>query len=224
MDCCPKHPELLQQYWNNLRGTEFDIFRGFVLLLVYWQAVELLHRKPTLGGLNPLPPAWSFRPPFKQTISFLLWSFFSFKELAVITQQYGPPSAPMFFHVVDCAVCTEKYWKGSSFTCTRCSGNIWGKMAAGVAAVATICIAFAALTYITSVEKTEARLGITGRLLRLMPIHSIKIIIVAWQILTQVNKGHMHGNSRFKKDNVTHLNTSIIRVLANEIGTSNTKH
>ncbi|CAN0271456.1 unnamed protein product, partial [Ascophyllum nodosum] len=70
-----------------------------------------------------------------------------------------------------CAVCTEKYWKGSSFTCTRCSGNIWGKMAAAVAAVATICIAFAALTYITSVEKTEARLGITGRLLRLMPIH-----------------------------------------------------
>ena len=112
------------------------------------------------------------------------------KKLALGTNNLGLLSVSTLFHAVDCAVCSEEYWKGSSYTCTKCSDNVWRKTAAAVAAVITIIIAFATLKYMVSVGGERAKGGITARLIRLVPLHSVKIIIVAWQILTQVNNDY----------------------------------
>ena len=76
--------------------------------------------------------------------------------------------------------------KGPGFTCTKCSENIWGIVSAVVAAVVTVVMAFVAIKYVTSADMGRGR-GITSRLLRRVPHQSVKIIIVSWQVLTQVS-------------------------------------
>lgn len=88
---------------------------------------------------------------------------------------------------VDCSVCTDNYVKGTGFTCTKCSENIWGIIAAVTTLVITVVIAFAAVKYVMSVENVT-RPGFIARLFRRVPLQSVKIIIVAWQILTQVSQ------------------------------------
>lgn len=88
---------------------------------------------------------------------------------------------------VDCSVCIDNYVKGTGFTCTKCSENIWGIVAAVTTLVISVLIAFAAVKYVMSVEKST-RPGIIARIFRRVPLQSVKIVIVAWQILTQVSQ------------------------------------
>ena len=126
----------------------------------------------------------AFRLPFSpvlfKTTSHATGSiYFYIEKLASGTNNLGLLLVSTLFCVVDCAVCSEGYWKGSSFTCTKCSDNCWRKMSVAFAAVIAIIIAFATLKYMASIVGERARCGITARLIRLVPLHSVKIIIVA---------------------------------------------
>ena len=90
-------------------------------------------------------------------------------------------------------VCDEKYFKGPGFTCTKCSANMWVRMApVVVAAVVSVLTTFAVLTYLVLTEGDGTSHRIMTRLLRRFPRHSVKTIIIAWQILTQVS-GNIHS-------------------------------
>lgn len=88
----------------------------------------------------------------------------------------------------DCSVCIDKYAKGTGFTCTKCFENIGGISTAVIVLVVSMAITFAAVKYLMSVEM-GARQGIIARIIRRVPLQSVKIIIAAWQILTQVRSG-----------------------------------
>lgn len=60
-------------------------------------------------------------------------------------------------------------------------------MVAVIAMTVSMAIAFAAVKYLMSVEM-EARPGVIARIIRRVPLQSVKTIIVTWQILTQVRR------------------------------------
>lgn len=86
----------------------------------------------------------------------------------------------------DCTICSENYTSNLGATCSPCSGNSGG--IAVMAASATICalVVASSISYLVSGEEESDRL-ILCRLTRNIPLQSVKIIIVAWQILTQVS-------------------------------------
>ena len=59
-------------------------------------------------------------------------------------------------------------------------------MLAAVLAVVALLVAAAVVSYVTSGERETKELGIVERAGRYIPLQSLKIVIVAWQILTQV--------------------------------------
>lgn len=59
-------------------------------------------------------------------------------------------------------------------------------MLAAVIAVAALFVAVAVVSYVTSGERGAKGQGMVERVVRYIPLQSLKIVIVAWQILTQV--------------------------------------
>ena len=88
-------------------------------------------------------------------------------------------------------MCADDYFQESDFTCTKYSDNIFGLVVAVVAVIVAILITSAGVTYmyLLSTEREETNSGYTARFLRRLPLNSVNIIIVAWQILTQVSGG-----------------------------------
>ena len=86
-------------------------------------------------------------------------------------------------------MCADDYFQESDFTCTKCSDNIFGLVVAVVAGIVAILIPSAGVRYLLSTQREETNSGYTARFLRRLPFNSVKIIIVAWQILTQVSGG-----------------------------------
>ena len=90
------------------------------------------------------------------------------------------------FGCKDCAVCNDSYVMGPGFTCTKCSKNVWGISAAMMCSVVAVVVTFLVIKYVMSAEM-GARGGILARMLRRVPLKSVKIVIVAWQILKKVS-------------------------------------
>jgi len=74
-----------------------------------------------------------------------------------------------------------------SFTCQKCSDRKVAIATAVVVAVLTLAVGLAIILYLVSAEKGDAGRGIVNRMMKRIPMHSVKIIIVVWQILTQVS-------------------------------------
>ena len=73
-----------------------------------------------------------------------------------------------------------------SFVCRKCSDSAMGYT---IAAVVTVLIAAVGLTIVShmlSTERSYADQGVVARVMQHFPMQSVKIIIVVWQILTQV--------------------------------------
>lgn len=91
----------------------------------------------------------------------------------------------------DCSVCTENYVTGLGYTCEKCTISRTGSIALAVI-LSVLCIVAGASIIMFLVErKTEGtRRGVVVLVTRYIPTHSVKIIIVVWQILTQVGGEH----------------------------------
>lgn len=95
----------------------------------------------------------------------------------------------------DCAVCSEGYTSELGFVCRKCVGSAGGIAIAVVLAAVLLVAALAVVSYVMSGESGERRPGLVDRVARYVPLQSFKIVIVAWQILTQVGGGKKHSSA-----------------------------
>lgn len=72
------------------------------------------------------------------------------------------------------------------FTCRTCSDSAGGIALAAALAVVGLGLLVAVVSYVTSGERNGKGRGIVERVGRYIPLQSVKIIVVAWQIMTQV--------------------------------------
>ncbi|CAM9817698.1 unnamed protein product, partial [Ectocarpus sp. 12 AP-2014] len=87
-----------------------------------------------------------------------------------------------------CAVCEAGYSSSLAHTCTRCSSSRrQGLMAATViGALIAVLVVVSVCRYVVSAELEEGEIGCFRRkVLEAVPLQAVKIIVVAWQILTQ---------------------------------------
>ena len=90
---------------------------------------------------------------------------------------------------LDCSVCSDGYTTQLGYTCDKCTDNTGGLVAVALVVMLTVLVGAAVFVYATSVEiGCMGRGGSLGRLFRNIPLQSVKIVIVAWQILTQVER------------------------------------
>lgn len=73
------------------------------------------------------------------------------------------------------------------FTCAKCVDDRGGIAILVVVGVFVLGAAIALYMYLVSEEKEGARRGIIHRFTKRLPLQSIKIVVVVWQILTQVS-------------------------------------
>ena len=86
----------------------------------------------------------------------------------------------------DCSICSKNSVSTVGFICRECTNGTVGIAVAFVATVLIASLGLAMGSYLVSPEETRAGQGIVDRLTRRIPMQSVKIIIVVWQILTQV--------------------------------------
>eukprot|EP00903_Cladosiphon_okamuranus_P013951 g12975.t1 len=84
-----------------------------------------------------------------------------------------------------CSICARGYTGGLSFTCSKCFSGAGVVVLASFLAVVALVVAVAVLAYAMSGKARAGRRGMVERLGRYIPLQSVKIVIVAWQILTQ---------------------------------------
>ena len=86
-------------------------------------------------------------------------------------------------------MCSKTYAASLGFACNKCSDNAAGGIALAVAmAVVFLLASVAFLSYMLSGEMEGVNQGIVARVMRFIPLQSVKIVIVIWQILTQVSR------------------------------------
>lgn len=90
----------------------------------------------------------------------------------------------------DCAVCSENYAMGVSNTCEKCpegNGDIALMVVTGfIAAVLGVALCVGVIWHLVSRETDYARQGMVACVKKHLPLQALKIVIVVWQILTQV--------------------------------------
>lgn len=92
--------------------------------------------------------------------------------------------------LADCAICSDGYAPQLGFTCTKCLGSASGLVLAAFVLVVIVFAAVAVASYVTSGERPGKQRGLVERFARFIPLQSLKIVIVSWQILTQVRAVH----------------------------------
>lgn len=96
---------------------------------------------------------------------------------------------------VDCAVCSDGYTSELGFVCRKCVGSAGGIVLAAVLTAVLLAAVVAVVSYVMSGESGERRRGLVDRVARYVPLQSFKIVIVAWQILTQVGGRKYHSSA-----------------------------
>lgn len=74
-----------------------------------------------------------------------------------------------------------------AFTCTKCMDSGGSAAITSVVAVLGLGAIIILYMYLQSGEMDGARDGIIQRVTKRLPLQSLKIIVVVWQILTQVS-------------------------------------
>ncbi len=86
----------------------------------------------------------------------------------------------------DCAVCSDGYTERLGSVCSKCLSHASGIVLAAFFLVGIILAAILVALYVMSGKRTGTRQRLVDRWARLIPLQSLKVIIVSWQILTQV--------------------------------------
>ncbi|CAM9147480.1 unnamed protein product, partial [Ectocarpus fasciculatus] len=84
-----------------------------------------------------------------------------------------------------CAICSDGYTARLGMTCSKCSDSAGGIVLGVSASVAGLLFIVAVASYAASGESGGRARGVVERAGRFVPLQSVKIVIVAWQILTQ---------------------------------------
>lgn len=89
----------------------------------------------------------------------------------------------------DCSICSDGYASNLGYTCSKCFGRASGIAFAVGMAVLAVFVAVVVIMYIMSGEAGGRRIYVFERFGWYVPLQSVKIVIVSWQILTQVGMG-----------------------------------
>lgn len=84
-------------------------------------------------------------------------------------------------------MCSEGYADSLSYTCKSCSDGTATAMAFVASPVAVI-LGLVFVAYMVTKERDAQRSRQYHRLKQLLPLQSLKIVIVVWQILTEVSR------------------------------------
>ncbi|CAM9289996.1 unnamed protein product, partial [Hapterophycus canaliculatus] len=84
-----------------------------------------------------------------------------------------------------CSVCSDGYAQELNFTCRKCSDGASSVVIMTALGAVAVYVGIAVVSYVMSGDVESRTGGPAGRLLRNVPLQSVKIIIAAWQILTQ---------------------------------------
>lgn len=130
-----------------------------------------------------------------------------YRELSQHSPWYHPPppppprppqSRPKY---KDCAVCTENYSPGYSHTCKSCMGGNRTRALAvitAIAMVALVAVTFLVANLVSVVDtgppdeakaqsRWQQRCSLwQARMRKTVPLTAVKIVVVVWQIVTQV--------------------------------------
>lgn len=108
---------------------------------------------------------------------------FSLLRISIVCANYLSPLCS------DCSVCGKGYTPSHGFVCSKCPDNATGGIVLIAIMAIMLLLAFAAFfSYVFSEEMEDAGQGLVARVTHFIPLQSIKIIIVMWQILTRVNR------------------------------------
>ena len=84
-----------------------------------------------------------------------------------------------------CSICSEGYSEHLSFSCRECSDdNTDTIIAATILSVVGLIVVSMLAYYLTSSE-LDSNVGLSGVMKRYIPLQSLKIVVVTWQILNQ---------------------------------------
>ena len=88
----------------------------------------------------------------------------------------------------DCAICSDGFSASLGFICKICSNSIGGIFVAIVFVLVLLVALILAVSYLLSTEldRGTQRRACVERLMRCIPMQSVKIVIVTWQIVIQV--------------------------------------
>ena len=88
----------------------------------------------------------------------------------------------------DCAICSDGFSGSFGFICKRCSNSIGGVVVAIVFVLAFLVAVILAVSDLLSTEldRGTQRRACVERLMRYIPMQSVKVVIVTWQIVIQV--------------------------------------
>lgn len=118
------------------------------------------------------------------------------------TNEYPPPNALVLIFVSVCAVCADGYARGVGYTCTQCSGS---RRTVTITVVLALLVAAMLITVVVCAKSAECSVAektmttttslFCGRLRTSLSrfectkaSQALKIVIVAWQIVTQASK------------------------------------
>lgn len=88
----------------------------------------------------------------------------------------------------DCSVCSEGCMASVGFTCVDCSGRTHGIVFIVAMAVMAGLVIPTVVLYLVSSKANGTKNRVLDGARRYVPLQSVKIVIVAWQILTQVRR------------------------------------
>lgn len=125
-----------------------------------------------------------FHKHFHPTFVLIFLFCFVLPKTSLLTPYWRPTHLSCL--VTDCSVCSKGYTRTLFFTCTKCLDSRGGVAIMIVVAVVFLCAIIVLLMHLVSGETLHARRGIVHRITERLPLQSIKIIVVVWQILTQV--------------------------------------
>lgn len=93
----------------------------------------------------------------------------------------------------DCAVCRKGFASRIQYKCARCKEREVGEVVVGVFATAISLTIFALLWYMVSVTAGIEENGFLRTFMKYVPVQGLKIVIVVWQIITQVSRDRVRG-------------------------------
>ena len=99
--------------------------------------------------------------------------------------------------IADCSVCSKNYVSSLRFTCGECFDRTTVIVTATVLLGLALGVVIAIISYLVSAEVADARRGIIDYMMQRIPLQSLKIIIILWQILTQVRTAN-EGRDRYR--------------------------
>ncbi|CAM9233132.1 unnamed protein product [Scytosiphon promiscuus] len=84
-----------------------------------------------------------------------------------------------------CAVCSDGYTPQLGVTCSKCADEAGGIVLVATVFLVALVVAATVVSYVLSGDGGGRMSGVVTRVAHFIPLQSVKIVIVVWQILTQ---------------------------------------